>query len=518
MTTTTADWSGSTVLKLTPLALAAMLMSNECRADWKVVPVITLSETYSDNVNNETDDLKHGAFITESSPSVSVIGNGARFKLNGEAEWHSYKYGSDVSNARNSDRRYQVNAQAIAVKDLLFVDGNASSSRQAISAFGPLPGNSYSSNNSANISTWSISPYLRHRFGSTALMTLRYTRDSVSGGDGYGFGNSTASTRAADVISGPAYTTVTWNLHYTHQDLGSANSGDTVAENSLAGVQWNVLPHLGLTGTVGYDDYEYPVLNQATKGASWTTGFVWTPSTHTSVQASFGRRYFGKTGSLISSFRTRHTTWSLNYIDAITTTRQQFLLPASVDTAATLNTLFASTYPDPIQRAQAVQAYIASTGLPASLANNINFLSNRYQRQKRLQAQVGLRGARSDLMLSVFKQQSQGVSLQQEDSALLPSQLSSLNDNTRQSGANANFNYQLSSRSSAQASIYAVRSQSISSDISNNYVTANAGVFHHFDKQISGSLNLRHSSGRASALNSGDYHENAIVATLSVQY
>lgn len=517
MTTITADWSGSKVLKLTPLALAAMLMSNECRADWRVVPVITLSETYSDNINNETDDLKHGSFITETSPSISVTGHTSRLKVNAEAEWHSYKYGSDVNNERSSDRRYQGSLEAIAVQDLLYVDASAGSSRQPISAFGPQPSGSYTSDNSTNINTWTLSPYLRHQFGATALMTLRYTRDSVSAGSGTGY-SSTGNTRAADIVSGPAYQTMTWNLHYTHQELQSQNNDGSIAENALAGVQWNILSQYALTGTVGYDDYEYPVLNQSTKGPSWTVGGIWKPSTRTMVQASIGHRYFGKTGSFNSSFRARHMTFGLTYSDAITTSRQQFLIPASLDTAATLNNLFLSTYPDPVLRAQAVQAYIASTGLPASLANNINFLSNRYQRQKRLQAQVGLRGARSDLLMSIFKEQSVGLSLQQEDSTLLPSQLSSLNDNTRQTGVNANANYRLSERTSAQANFYLVHSESIETNITNNYSLASAGVTHHYDRHVSGTLSVRRTSGRANLLSSGDYHENAIVATLSVQY
>jgi hypothetical protein len=44
------------------------------------------------------------------------------------------------------------------------------------------------------------------------------------------------------------------------------------------------------------------------------------------------------------------------------------------------------------------------------------------------------------------------------------------------------------------------------------------GLSSRFDTKTTGSLDLRHSKGRAGVFDNRDYHENAIVATLSVQY
>ena len=51
----------------------------------------------------------------------------------------------------------------------------------------------------------------------------------------------------------------------------------------------------------------------------------------------------------------------------MTTTRGQFLQPVAVDTAALLNGLFSAAISDPVARQQAVDAYIRSNGLPASI-------------------------------------------------------------------------------------------------------------------------------------------------------
>ena len=527
MTITTANlsvhrpvkWPRSAALRLTPLAVAALLLSNQAWAQWRVTPTIQLRETYSDNAGNQPDDQARGSFITESAPSLNVTGNSSRLKFAASAEWRKFVYSNDnITNTRNSDRRYQAALDAIAVKEWLYVNASASGSRQAVSAFGPLPNNAYTANNGTDIRTWSISPYLRHQFGTTATVNARYQRDSVEGGTGSGFGNSLSSTGAFDVVSGPSFPDLGWNVHYSHQDLSTQRTGNTTTENSLAGLQYRATSHLSLTSSIGYDKYEYRALSEKTRGRSWSGGFIWQPSTRTRVAATVGRRYFGNTGSFDASYRTPHSVWTLTYADIVTTSRQQFLLPAAVDTSAMLDKLFATAYPDPALRQQMVQAYMAQAGLPPTLLSAIPYLSNRYMRNKRLQGNATFRGARSTLLFTVFKERMNALSLQQEDSTLLPSQLSTLNEDTDQKGVSANADYRLSSRTTAHATVYGVNIKSLRTGQTNDVRQLSVGLSSRFDTKTTGSLDLRHSKGRAGVFDNRDYHENAIVATLSVQY
>jgi len=507
------------LLRLTPLALAAMLLSGPSHAaDWKIAPRLDLRESYSDNVGLQRQEDAHSSFISEASPSVLISTNGPRLKVSAEAGWRQYWYSdSDAPNLQNSERRYNANAQAMVVDQLLYVDARASGSREQISAFGPVSDNTYSSTNRADIRTWQISPYVRHRFGSRADLMARYTRDSVEGG-GTGFGNSMASTRMVDLSSGTAFTTIGWNLSHYHQDLSERLAGDSSSENSSVGLRWSVIRRFSLTANAGYDKYEYAALGERTAGRSWMGGFIWTPSTRTSVQASFGHRFFGKTGSLVSSYRTQRSVWNLNYSDQVTTTRSQFVLPAAIDTAAMLDSLFATAYPDPVARQAAVQAYIAATGLPASLADSINYLSNRYIRVKRLQGAAIFRGARSNLSFSVYDEDRLALSTQQSDSALLLGQLASLNDSTTQRGANANLDYRLSPRSNAFVNVAISNARSLATDISSHSRQLRLGLNHRFAPKTQGSIELRHTRGNQYQITSGNYRENAVIATLSVLY
>jgi uncharacterized protein (PEP-CTERM system associated) len=505
-------------LKLAPLALAAMLLSAECRADWQFKPTATLRETYTDNVALQRDELARNEFITEAAPGFSLTSNGPRLNLAANAQWSRFVYSDkDASNIYDSARRYQASARAMVVDDLLYIDGAASGQRQAISAFGQLGDNQFSRLNNTDISTWRISPYVQHRFGATASANVRFTRDSVEASNN-AFGNSVASSVAANVASGPAFTNLGWNLSYYHQDLNNRIAGSSASENATLGLRYRLIPHLSVTASGGYDDYEYAALGERTAGRSWNAGFAWTPSTRTSVEASFGHRYFGKTGALNASYRTPHSVWSMVYSDQVTTTRSQFTLPSAIDTASMLDRLFAASFPDPVQRQQVVQAYIASTGLPPSLADSVNYLSNRYIRAKRLQGAAVLRGARSSLTLSVFRDERVALSLQQSDSGLLGSQLASLNDNVRQRGASIDADYRLSPRTSASATFLLTRAQSIGNDIVNNNRQLRLGMTRRFSDKTSGILELRHVRGNPGITSSDVYHENAVVATLSVQY
>ena len=116
-----------------------------------------------------------------------------------------------------------------------------------------------------------------------------------------------------------------------------------------------------------------------------------------------GRRLGDETYSFQFSHRTRLSTWNVSYAEDVTTSREQFFVPATQSTAGALEQMFLSQYPDPVARQKAVQEFIARMGLPPSLGSPINFFSDRLFLQKRWLASAGLQGvpqhARRDRLL-----------------------------------------------------------------------------------------------------------------------
>jgi uncharacterized protein (PEP-CTERM system associated) len=506
--------------RLAPMVLALLAIAPQAQAQWRVTPSIGVTETFTDNAAQQSDELARSQWVTEVTPGIALQGGTRRLAVNAVARFHQflYSYKRDRSNLKDNQPEFHGEAQARMVDDWLYLDTAASKGVQSVSAFGPqITGNLWASGNRAEVTTWRVSPYLRHRFGTAADLTVRYTRDSVDAGRNL-LGSSEGESVSANLSSGPRYETLGWSLDYFHQDLDNKLAGPSSSDTAIASLRLRLVRSFALTASSGYDRYDFQSLGGRSSGRNWSGGFLWTPSSRTSVQASWGRRYFGPSGSLAASLRTRHSVWSVNYSDMITTTRAQFLLPASIDTATMLDKLFTGSFPDPVQRAQAVQAYMQQTGLPSSLADSVNYFSNRYMRQKQAQVAGILNGAHGSLMLSAFASRRDAVSLQQTDSSLLGSELASINDNTTQRGVSAVYNYRLSPRTNAMLSALASRTESLTTGYVQDNKVARLGMTHKLSRRAMAAMELRHARGGTGAIAMKNYTENAVSATVSIQF
>src|SRR5207244_1888506 len=125
-------------------------------------------------------------------------------------------------------------------------------------------------------------------------------------------------------------------------------------------------------------------------------------TSRTRLAATAGRRYFGSTASIELSHRTRLTVWNLSYLQDISTTSSEFLIPSTVYTASYLNTLFTPSIPDPVARLAAVNAFIARNGLSSSFDRPVNFFSSVPFLTKRLLGSFGIQGVRNTILFNMF--------------------------------------------------------------------------------------------------------------------
>lgn len=501
-----------------PVAMLAVLLAPAAQAQWKVVPSVDLRETYSDNVRLEPADSARGQFITELAPSLTIANESPRLKLHANAISHLYAYSDRLDGTNSSSSELRGDARATLIGDLLYVDGAASIGQQAVSAFGPqvTNNNGYASANRAKVSTWRISPYVRHRFGATANGELRYTRDSVKSGN-TGLGDSTSNTLAASLSSGPAFHVIGWDLQASRQDLDDSLARKFHIENSNATLRYRATQSLNLNASAGYDKYDYPKPGGSSAGKSYSLGFTWTPSLRTNIQASAGKRYFGPSYLLALSHRSRGTVWTINYNDAVTTTRDQLLIPAAVNAIDVLDRLFATSIPDAEARRQAVQAYIRANGLPPSLAHNINYFSNRFILQRQFQATVAFNTARTTSVVAVNASKRTALSAPEVDSPLLGTAPPTLNDDIKQAGASVLLSYRLSPRSAANLALNGSRSESLTTGIVDNRKSVSLSMNSQVQRKLKGAVELRHTQGNVAIAGGRTYRENAVSASLSYQ-
>lgn len=551
-----------------------LLPSYASAAEWKVTPKITLKETYSDNVGlssgGGTSNARGSDFITEIDPGLAVTGKGSHFNFNGSYTMQNLLY---VNNGDSNRIVNQLNANTNAelIDDLLFVDGRASIRQQNISTFGTQSADNVNINsNRTDIKTYSVSPYLRHQFGSFASTEARYTHNSVSSGFG-GFSDSQQDAVDIGLTSGSGFRNFGWGLNLNHQTIDYSQR-KPVDSNRLSGnVSYAIIPELRLSVTGGYENNNFLASNHSTTasgknqagafwsaglnymlspefslnakkghennffltsggqggssgsggqnvgGDYWSAGFSWNPSQRTSVAANIGQRFFGDTYSLLASHHSRRTAWSMAYSEDVTSTRSQFLIPVTIDTAAVLDQLWSSSIPDPILRQQFVTAFINNSGFPASLADSVNYLTNRYFLQKRLQASVSVLGTKNTLVFSFFNTRRDAQSGETSDSLLIGS--NSLNDNTEQTGINATWSYRVSARTNANLSLGYTQSSSHPSGNRSNNTNFRMSINKQFKPKVNGMLEVRHNEQSLSGSQTGNgYGENAVAASLNMTF
>jgi uncharacterized protein (PEP-CTERM system associated) len=501
------------------VATAALTMSVHCgAAEWKIIPSLDVGETYTDNVRLAPSGAEKSDFVTQVSPGILLIGSGPGLKFKANYVMQNLVY------ARDKDQNttiHQLNADLNAelVKDFFFFDGRAGINRQNISPFGPQAiDNTNITNNRADVRTYTISPYLRHQFGHIASADLRYSHDSINASTG-GLLASHTDRVGFNLNSGSAFRILGWGLHYNHQKIAYSdlNTPTVDTTTSSGNLRYMLTQTFSLTATGGYEKSTYVSIKEKPEGYFWTAGFSWKPSDRTSVEASAGKRFYGRTFSLAANHRARHTLWTVGYNEDVTTAQSQFLVPVTIDTSGFLNQLWLTSIPDPAVRQQTVDAFIRSTSLPASLSQNVNIFTNRFFLQKNLQASVALTGVRNTLVFSLFNTLRYAQTAQGSDGSLFGTSGGILDDNTRQVGASAIWNLKISPRTNANLSTSYSKVTSLSTNRVDNNKTIRLALTKQFAPKLNGGIEVRRLQQNSNQ-SGGDIRENAIAASISMKF
>ncbi len=492
-------------------------------ADWTITPTLGLKETYTDNVRL-THDNKQSDFITQINPGISLTGTGPHLTADARYVMQNIFY-VEENNHNATNHRLNANANAELLDDLFFVDAKASIAQRSISSFGPqTTDNTNITNNSTNVKTYSISPYLLNHYQNFASSELRYTHDSVSTTNSgsavsSGLSNSQSDKILMSLRSGTDFRILGWGLNYNKQRI-DFNSGQTVDLESYGGdLRYLITPHFGLTASGGEEKNNYLSLaGKSSGGPYWTAGFEWNPSQRTSIAANAGKRLFGNTSSLKADYRSRRTYWNVRYDEGITTTRGQFLLPATIDTAAFLanSPEFVAAFPTEAERLAAAEAFISANGLPESLGGSVNLITNRFFLQKSLRASVSITGVRNTVVLSLFDIKRDAQTSQSSDSTLLGTSDLSLLNSTKQVGVNALWNRRISQRTSANFSAAYTRTSSPATGREDNYKRLRIGLTRQLQSKVNGTIELRHNELDSNQGSSLGYKENSILASVNI--
>lgn len=512
-------------LALLPLA-AGLCAAFPAQAAWDFSPGVGARATWSDNLALQANDRADSGYVLEMTPGFQLANHSQRFDFELSYALRLFNYsGERPAGAQRHSQDLSAALQSRLVDDLLYLDAQANVHQQAVSAFGPLgSGSDYVANNRSEVRTYRISPYLVHRFGAFAQGELRYAHDSVDS-DNNAFRRSTGNSLSARLSSGTSFRRFGWDAsvgrNVIDEQLPAAANRDnrqtTSSKYVNLGLRYVASQQLNLGVFGGYDDFDFSGLGGAQSGAAYGANLEWVPSARTSLKASAGHRFYGPSYSLDLQHRSRGTVWSIAYSDAVSSSRSQFTLPQAIDTAAMLDNLFRAQISDPVLRAAAVQAYMQAAGLPPTLANSVNFFSNRYSLQKQLNMSMAWQLARTTSTFSLYRMRREMLSSQEVDSGLLGSSQFNLNDNTDQLGVTANIGYRLGAQTTLSLSGSAINVESLSTGRRNQHRDVRLAITRSFGKRVNGLLEVRRRQG-SGAVGGQQYTENAVTAALTSRF
>ncbi len=466
--------------------------------NWNFEPFVSGSAIYTDNQNQSATDPQDALIFTV-TPGFSLRSEGARrfqvgmnYGLTGVA-----RFGDDLDNEFFQNLGARGNAELI--EDFLFIDATAGISQQLISLTGSRADAAINSDNRTTTGTYSVSPYIKRRFGDFAEGMVRY---SLSGAlfEDSAFNDINASTIDASLVSGTDFSKLSWGLNYSLRNATVQNSEDVTFESYGANLGYALNRQFRLLATAGYDKNDYATVSDAdVSGGYWTAGFGWTPNVRTNLEASFGESYTGRTYGLNFSYRSRQTVWTASYNEGVNDISQQLLNTNLLYVWSCDGGLFfGDALIPPLGQTNCVIQGTAPIGTaPVGLANGI-FLS------ETLRGGVAWSGRRANMGLIAFNTRRQYLQLVGEPE-----------DETR--GISATWGYRLQPLTSLNAGLGYTNSQ-VPADLTGgiaedtDYYTASLGVSHQFGVDLSGALTLRHQR-QDSNLPANSYDENSITAS-----
>jgi uncharacterized protein (PEP-CTERM system associated) len=420
------------------IATAALAALSACASaqTWRFEPSAAAQFELTDNVGLDPSGQRKGDLVTQLTPSVRIIERGAHTSLAGTIAAPIVLYARSGGDS-TVQPEVDLNGTAELYRRLLFIDGSINVAPSYFSPFGARPQNLTSATaNRYTARTYRISPYLKGDSGATLHYELRDDNTWASAGSAPSATDSSYTNKViARVTRDP--TPLGWALDYTRDDTRFSSQDPLVSEIERLHGSWLASYQWEFSAAAGYEDNRYPLAHFS--DVVYGVGFKWRPTDRTTVDATWEHRFFGGSYHVTFDHRTALSVWSVRATRDITTYPQQLAnLVAGTPVATLLDSLFASRFPDPLQRQTYVDQLIRDRGLPSVLSNPLALYSQQTTLEEAFQATFGLLGARNTVFFTAYRNRSEPIA----SGTLLDAASTLLIDNT-QRGANVVWTHKL---------------------------------------------------------------------------
>jgi uncharacterized protein (PEP-CTERM system associated) len=270
-------------------------------------------QTYTDNVDQQPDDEKVDALITEVGPSASLSADLARVK---GAVNTSLTFERQSLNREGNDVDLQLagSGQVEWLESLFFTDVAASVSQQNLVSSQATSASGVGNSNQSTVQTYRISPFVQQQLGRLASLQLRYSANAtlISEDDADRpadprFGQATGGGGASDSLqqvgtvtlsSGPRFGRYSWTLtgraseqQFNDEGQNTPNGSNDVTQRSVTlNNEYALFRDIALLGTLGYETLDSGDPQDDLQRPFWNVGLRYEPSPQTQISATVGQR------------------------------------------------------------------------------------------------------------------------------------------------------------------------------------------------------------------------------------
>lgn len=444
------------LIRQTTIAAAlAALGTAPAGAVMRIDPEIRAEATLSSNGNQAPSGQEEPDLAIELQPRLRVTYDTARLRARGSIGATATTYiGGDRTGTLYPS--VDLGGTLVAIRDFLFVDADVVAQRQFANPFAPR--SSSGDGNAYATYAWRIAPYIQ---GEVPRLNMRYrlrnefawTRNA--GDDAPRFNDQGFEWRVRGEVAsqGPRFGIA---YQYDRDQLERPDQPRYIVEVGRAVGSYRVTHDLSVQVRGGYEWQIFP--GSEGSGPIYGAGFRWQPTPRTSVGGYWEDRFFGSSWQADASHRTPFFAVSAGSARRLSTgTQNLFTLGRSADVFRSLDSILTTRVPDPIERAQAVQELMATTGLPPSLGQPVAVYSPRVDLQMLHTLSVGLLGARNSLVADVYYLSREGITATGER---LPSPLGLFTDET-QRGASLTYSRRLARATAVNATLLWQRTEGV---------------------------------------------------------
>jgi uncharacterized protein (PEP-CTERM system associated) len=466
-------------------------------------------------VRLEPEGQENTDIVLTATPELSLLRYGTRTFTRIDYRPTLYFYVADPADTRV---RNYLNAlfSLEAVENFFFVDLRA---RMEQSFFSPFEAGTWDSvadvDNQLQNTSLMVSPYILGEFGGGYRYLVRNDnywsttdRSSLPG---------QMENRLRARLDSPTGPRFDWSADYNFRRNEFQDTDAFYEQQARLIARYRVHPDLQVSARGGYETNDYST--DSYSGAIYGGGLDWTPTPRTSINGYAEHRFFGTGYQANLSHRRRITSLRVRGSRDTSTYREQvFALPAG-DTRELLDATFSSRIPDPIDREQAVQDFLRSSGLPATLDGPVTYFTNRIYVLNRVDASIGLFGARNALTFNAFYRDSEAVSPTPDDP--LPD-VFALASRVEQRGAQAALSHNLSARSAVTLSVRRTLTETTDPEPGLPVVEATENLYRltynrWLSARTSGAVGLRYVDFDSDRPNSS-YQERAVFVAVSHRF